>query len=66
MVGESNAIVEGNLKSISDDAPFSKLLDEGFKRELTALRKKQEQHSRAVQKMRNNFRFKEGLIKEEQ
>ena len=71
MVGESH-LQDQNLKSISDDQsnnfpqPHSKLLDENLRRELKSLRKKQEQHSKAVQKLRNTFRFKEGLIKEEQ
>jgi len=46
--------------------PYSKLLDDNLRKELNNLKKKQEQHAKTIQKMRNSFRFKEGLIKEEQ
>ena len=41
-------------------------LEESLRKELAHIKKKQDQHAKAVQKLRNSFRFKEGLIKEEQ
>ena len=42
------------------------VLEESLRKELAYIKKKQDQHAKAVQKLRNSFRFKEGLIKEEQ
>jgi len=39
---------------------------EGIRKELTNLKRKHDQHLKAIQKLRNSFMFKEGLIKEEQ
>lgn len=46
--------------------PLSKILEENLRREIQQFKKRQEQHQKAVQKLRNSFRFKEQLMKEEQ
>ena len=41
-------------------------VDEMIKKELASMRKRQDEYMNAVQKLRNSFRFKENLVKEEQ
>lgn len=50
----------------AEEFPFSKQLEESLRRELHGLKKKCDHHAKAVQKLRNSFRFKENLIKDEQ
>lgn len=52
--------------NMAEDFPFSKQLEESLRKELLGLKKKCDHHAKAVQKMRNSFRFKENIIKDEQ
>jgi len=60
--------IPDSASSIEDLGPsqFSIQSFESLKKELNNIKKKHEQHNKAVQKLRNSFMFKETMIREEQ
>ena len=58
--------IPDSASSSHDDTQLTVQSFESIRKELANLKKKHDQHVKAVQKLRNSFMFKETMIREEQ